>query len=90
MTIKSDKQRPQIGSKNGNSKLDEQDVEIIRFRAQKKRDEINTIDLKIEKLIEEKNRLMKSDSIYQMSMDFEVSESTIRNVLYRKDLWGHV
>lgn len=40
MTIKGDQQRPQIGSLNGNSKLNEQDVEIIRFRAQKKRDEL--------------------------------------------------
>jgi hypothetical protein len=90
MTIKGDQQRPQIGSKNGNAKLNEQDVEIIRFRAQKKRDELAEIEIQIQELIERKNRLMKSDSIYQMSLDFEVSESTIRNVLYRRDIWGHV
>lgn len=90
MTIKGDQQRPQIGSKNGNAKLNEQDVEIIRFRAQKKRDELAAIEIQIQDLIERKNRLMKSDSIYQMSLDFEVSESTIRNVLYRKDIWGHI
>lgn len=80
----------QLGSKNGNAKLNEMEVEIIRYRAQKKRDEIANINAEIERLIEEKNRLMKSDSIFQMSLDFEVSESTIRNVLYSKVLWGHV
>ena len=90
MTQKNEKQRPQIGSKNGNAKLDEQDVEIIRFRAQKKRDELAEVELQIQNLTERKNNILKSDSIFQMSLDFEVSESTIRNVLYRKDLWGHV
>lgn len=80
----------QLGSKNGNAKLNEMEVEIIRYRAQKKRDDIANINAEIDRLIEEKNRLMKSDSIQQMSLDFEVSQSTIRNVLYRKDLWGHV
>ena len=90
MTIKGEQQRPQIGSLNGNSKLNEQDVEIIRFRAQKKRDELAAIEVQIQNLIERKNKILKSDSIFQMSLDFEVSESTIRNVLYRKDLWGHI
>lgn len=80
----------QLGSKNGNAKLNEMEVEIIRYRAQKKRDAIAKIDSEIERLIEEKKRLIKSDSIFQMSLDFEVSESTIRNVLYSKVLWGHV
>lgn len=82
--------RNQIGSKNGNAKLNEQDVEIIRWRAQKKRDELEDIDNQIAALIAKKNQIIKSDSIYQMSIDFEVSESSIRNVLYRKDIWGHV
>ena len=56
MTIKGDQQRPQIGSLNGNSKLNEQDVEIIRFRAQKKRDELAAIEMQIQDLIERKNR----------------------------------
>jgi hypothetical protein len=90
MTALGGHQRPQLGSKNGNAKLNEQDVEIIRFRAQKKRDEIKKIDEEIEKLMEAKNKIMKSDSIGQMSLDFEVSESTIKNVLYNKNLWGHV
>lgn len=90
MTIRGDQQRPQIGSKNGNAKLNEQDVEIIRFRMQKKRDELEKIDREIELLIEKKNKILKSDSIGQLSLDFEVSQSTIRNVLYRKDIWGHV
>lgn len=90
MTMRGDQQRPQIGSKNGNAKLNEQDVEIIRFRMQKKRDELEKIDREIELLIEKKNKILKSDSIGQLSLDFEVSQSTIRNVLYRKDIWGHV
>lgn len=90
MTMRGDQQRPQIGSKNGNAKLNEQDVEIIRFRMQKKRDELEKIDREIELLIEKKNKILKSDSIKQLSLDFEVSQSTIRNVLYRKDIWGHV
>lgn len=80
----------QLGSKNGNAKLNEMEVEIIRYRAKKKRDAIANIDSEIARLIEEKKRLIKSDSIFQMSLDFEVSESTIKNVLYRKELWGHV
>lgn len=80
----------QLGSKNGNAKLNEQDVEIIRFRAQKKRDELSEIDAAIDALIAKKNAIIKSDSIYQMSLDFEVSQSAIRNVLYNKSIWGHV
>lgn len=49
--------RNQIGSKNGNAKLNEQDVEIIRWRAQKKRDELEDIDNQIAALIEKKIRL---------------------------------
>ena len=80
----------QLGSRNGNAKLNEQDVEIIRWRAQKKRDQLAEIDEQIEALIAKKNAIMKSDSIYQMSLDFEVSQSAIRNVLYNKQVWGHV
>lgn len=80
----------QLGSRNGNAKLNEQDVEIIRFRAQKKRDELAEIDAQIDALIQEKNAIIKSDSIYQMSLDFEVSQSAIRNVLYNKQVCGHV
>lgn len=90
MTAKGGKQRPQIGSSNGNAKLNEQDVEIIRYRMQKKRDELEEIDLQIEKLQEKRALIVKSDSIDQLSLDFEVAKGTIRNVLYRKDLWGHV
>jgi hypothetical protein len=90
MTAKGEHQSPQLGSKNGNAKLDEQDVEIIRWRAEKKRQSIAEIDAKIEALIIRKNELQKSDSIKQMSLDFEVTESTIKNVLYNKQLWGHV
>lgn len=90
MTQPSNKQRPQLGSKNGNAKLNEQDVEIIRWRAEKKRREIAEIDEQIEALIAKKNALQKSDSIKQMSLDFEVAESTIKNVLYNKAIWGHV
>lgn len=80
----------QIGSRNGNAKLNEQDVEIIRWRAQKKRDELAEIDAAIDALIAKKNAVIKSDSIHQMSLDFEVSQSAIRNVLYNKSIWGHV
>lgn len=80
----------QLGSRNGNAKLNEQDVEIIRFRAQKKRDELAEIDAAIDALIAKKNAIIKSDSIHQMSLDFEVSQSAIRNVLYNKQVWGHV
>ena len=90
MTAKGEHQSPQLGSKNGNAKLDEQDVEIIRWRHKKKRDEIADIDAQIDALIEKRNELQKSDSIKQMSLDFEVAESTIKNVLYNKQLWGHV
>ena len=84
------KQTPQLGSKNGNAKLNEQEVEIIRWRMEKKRREIAEIDAQIDALIIRKNELQKSDSIKQLSLDFEVSISTIQNVLYSKSIWGHV
>jgi len=90
MTVKGGQQRPQIGSLNGNAKLNEQDVEIIRFRMQKKRDELESIDIEIERLQQKRAEIVKSDSINQLSLDFEVSVSSIRNVLYRSDIWGHV
>ena len=90
MTAKNSHQLPQLGSKNGNAKLNEQDVEIIRWRAKKKRDELAEIDAAIEALIDRKNQIQKSDSIYQMALDFEVSQSAIKNVLYNKQVWGHV
>ena len=90
MTIKGDQQRPQIGSLNGNAKLNEQDVEIIRWRAQKKRDDLLAIDKQIESLNRKRADIVKSDSVNQMSLDFEVSQSTIKNVLYNKNIWGHV
>jgi hypothetical protein len=90
MTAKGEHQSPQLGSKNGNAKLDEQDVEIIRFRMEKKRQSIAEIDAQIEALIIQKNSLQKSDSIKQLSLDFEVAESTIKNVLYNRAIWGHV
>jgi len=90
MTAKGEYQSPQLGSKNGNSKLDEQDVEIIRWRMEKKRQAIAEIDAQIEALIIQKNALQKSDSIKQLSLDFEVAESTIKNVLYNRAIWGHV
>ena len=90
MTIKGGQQICQIGSKNHNSKLNEQDVEIIRFRMQKKRDELAAIDLQIELLKEKRAMIVKYDSINQMALDFEISKSSIRNVLYRTDIWGHV
>jgi len=90
MTIKGDQQRPQIGSLNGNAKLNEQDVEIIRYRMKKKRDELESIDIEIERLLQKRTGIVKSDSIDQLSLDFEVSKSSIKNVLYRSDLWGHV
>ncbi len=80
----------QLGSKNGNSKLDEQDVEIIRWRARRKRELIEAIDAKIEALQDERARAVKSDSINQLALDFGVSTSGIKNVLYRNDIWGHV
>lgn len=90
MTVRGDQQRPQVGSLNGNAKLNEQDVEIIRYRMQKKRDELADIDLQIERLKEKRAQVVKHDSINQMALDFEISESSIRNVLYRTDIWGHV
>ena len=80
----------QLGSRNGNSKLNEQEVEIIRFRMQKKRNELDEIDLQIERLQEKRVKIVKSDSINQLALDFEVSTSTVKNVLYRTDIWGHV
>lgn len=80
----------QLGSRNGNSKLNEQEVEIIRYRMQKKRDELDEIDLQIERLQEKRAQIVKSDSINQLALDFEVSTSTVKNVLYRTDIWGHV
>lgn len=88
--MKGGKQICQIGSKNHASKLNEQDVEIIRFRMQKKRDELAEIDLQIEQLKEKRAMVVKYDSINQMALDFEISKSSIRNVLYRTDIWGHV
>lgn len=88
--MKGGKQICQIGSKNHASKLNEQDVEIIRFRMQKKRDELAEIDLQIELLKEKRAKVVKRDSINQMALDFEISKSSIRNVLYRTDIWGHV
>ena len=79
-----------IGSKNGNAKLNETDVEVIRWRMENKRHRINRINEQIETLQREKVEVMKSDSIPQMALDFEVSESAIKNVLYRSDIWGHV
>ena len=79
-----------LGSNNGNSKLSEQDVEIIRWRAQRKRDELADIDAQIDALHAKRAQVVKSDSIAQLSLDFDVSESGIKNVLYRKDIWGHV
>lgn len=90
MTIKGGKQICRIGSKNHAAKLNEQDVEIIRFRMQKKRDELAEIDLQIEQLKEKRAGVVKHDSINQMALDFEISTSSIRNVLYRDDIWGHV
>lgn len=84
------KQTPQLGSKNGNAKLNEQDVEIIRWRMGKKRRDIAEIDAQIDALISRRNELQKSDSIRQLSLDFEVAEATIKNVLYNKSIWGHV
>ena len=72
MTIKGETQSPQIGSKNGNSKLDEQDVEIIRYRMKKKRDELADIDYQIEMLQQKRVRIVRSDSINQLALDFEV------------------
>lgn len=80
----------QLGSKNGNSKLNEQDVEIIRYRAQRKRDELADIDAQIEALQAKRALIVKSDSIAQLALDFEISESSVKNVLYRTDIWGHV
>lgn len=90
MTMKGGKQICQIGSKNHAAKLNEQDVEIIRWRMQKKRDELAMIDSQIEKLQQERAKIVKSDSISQLALDFEISQSSIRNVLYRDDIWGHV
>jgi len=90
MTVIGRTQRPQLGSSNGNAKLNEQDVEIIRYRMQKKRNELEEIDLQIESLKEKRAQIVKSDSIDQLSLDFEVAKGTIRNVLYSKHLWGHV
>lgn len=90
MTIKGETQRPQIGSNNGNSKLDEQDVEIIRYRMKKKRDDLADIDYQIEMLQQKRAQIVKSDSINQLALDFEVSTSAVKNVLYRTDIWGHV
>jgi len=88
--MKGGKQICQIGSKNHAAKLNEQDVEIIRWRMQKKRDELAMIDSQIEKLQQERAKIVKSDSISQLALDFEISQSSIRNVLYRDDIWGHV
>lgn len=90
MTARGCTQRPQIGSRNGNSKLDEQDVEIIRYRMKKKRDELADIDNQIEILQQKRAKIVSSDSISQLALDFEVSASAIKNVLYRTDIWGHV
>lgn len=90
MTIKGETQRPQIGSNNGNSKLDEQDVEIIRYRMKKKRDELADIDYQIEMLQQKRSKIVSSDSINQLALDFDVSTSAVKNVLYRTDIWGHV
>lgn len=83
MTIKGDAQRPQIGSSNGNAKLDERDVEIIRYRIKKKRDELANIDYQIEMLRQKRAQIVKSGSINQLALDFEVSAPAIKNVLYR-------
>jgi|GEM_PF-6655196 len=90
MTLLGDTQTPQLGSQNGNAKLNEQDVEIIRYRMQKKRNELAEIDLQIEKLQEKRAQIVKSDSINQLALDFEVSTSAVKNILYRTDIWGHV
>ena len=80
----------QLGSANANAKLNEQDVEVIRWRAENKRQKIKNIKGQIAILKQQLSEAMASDSIPQMAFDFDVKEGTIKNVLYNKGLWGHV